>query len=316
MGLFPRVVYANGDGRKDLLIGDAEGQLILYLNINTDDDPGFDAGTALTAGPSGSKTVIDIGQRPTPTVVDWNSDGARDILAGAKDGKLHLFINRGTDTSWDFESASLIQEDGADLVVPTYRASPHAADLDGDGRKDLLVGNTEGQILLYGNTGSDTEPAFSGYQLVEADGIPIDIAGTPRSRPFLCDWNGDSYRDLLVGAGDGKVRLYTGAPEAISGADNETPYAGASLLPAYPNPFNPSVTIPFETAVSQNVQIAVFDPAGRLVKVLADRRFSPGRHQVVWDGVAREGRSAGSGVYFARMTAGRNRSVLKLILLR
>jgi len=316
MGVFPRVVYANGDGMKDLLIGDAEGRLILYLNTNSDDDPRFDTGTPLTAGPAGSKSEIDTGQRPTPIVVDWNSDGVRDILAGAKDGKLYLFQNQGTDTSWDFQSGSAIRESGADLIVPTYRASPHVADIDGDGRKDLLLGNTEGQILFYRNTGSDSEPAFSGYQPVEADGVEIDIAGSPRSRPFLCDWNNDCYDDLLVGAGDGKVRLYTGMPETIADMDNKAPHVSATLLPAYPNPFNPSVSIPFEIPRTRKIVIAVFDPSGKLVRVLADRRFPTGRHEVTWDGKDESGKMAGSGVYFARLNTGHNQSVLKLILLR
>ncbi|MBD3178370.1 MAG: T9SS type A sorting domain-containing protein [Candidatus Latescibacteria bacterium] len=316
MGLFPRVVYANGDGLKDLLVGDAEGRLILYLNINTDGDPRFDAGTPLEAGSTGSKTVIDVGQRPTPTVIDWDGDGARDILCGAKDGKLYLFINQGTDTSWDFRSGEAIQEDGADLVVPSLRASPHVADIDGDGRKDLLVGNTEGQILFYGNKGSDSAPVFSGYQLVEADGIPIDLSGTPRSRPFLCNWDGDCHDDLLVGAEDGRIRLYPGVPGTIAGMREYLPSVSASFMPAYPNPFNPSVTIPFETARSQRARITIFDPAGRLVRVLADRHFSAGAHQLYWKGRGSSGERLGSGVYFARLTAGTSISRQKLILIR
>jgi len=60
---------------------------------------------------------------------------------------------------------------------------------------------------------------FAGYALVTSEGTPIDLAGTPRSRPFVCTWTGDGrfgprdgYRDLLVGSGDGKVRLYRGVP--------------------------------------------------------------------------------------------------------
>jgi hypothetical protein len=45
---------------------------------------------------------------------------------------------------------------------------------------------------------------------VLSDGVPIDLAGTPRTRPFVCDWTGDGLLDVLVGAGDGLVRLYRG----------------------------------------------------------------------------------------------------------
>jgi hypothetical protein len=99
------------------------------------------------------------------------------------------------------------------LSVPTGRSSPVIRDLDGDGKKDLLVGNTEGQLLFYRNTGSDGAPSFSGYIEIQAAGVPINLPGTPRSRPFVCDWTGDGLLDVLIGSGDGKVRLYQGLYE-------------------------------------------------------------------------------------------------------
>jgi hypothetical protein len=105
------------------------------------------------------------------------------------------------------------ETDGSYLFVPSSRSSPDVLDLDGDGKKDLLTGNTNGQLLLYINTGTDSDPFFSGYSLVESDGVAIDLPGTPRSRPFVCDWTSDGYLDVLVGAADGKVHLYQGVPE-------------------------------------------------------------------------------------------------------
>jgi hypothetical protein len=129
------------------------------------------------------------------------------------DGKMHLFINEGTDTAPDFLAQTFAQEDDLDLVVPSSRSSPDVLDLDSDGKKDLLTGNTNGQLLLYINTSTDSDPLFSGYSLVESDGVAIDLPGTPRSRPFVCDWTGDGYLDVLIGAADGKVHLYQGVPE-------------------------------------------------------------------------------------------------------
>ncbi len=98
--------------------------------------------------------------------------------------------------------------------MPSARSSPVVLDLNGDGKKDLLTGNTEGELLLYINVGTDAEPKFSGYLRVESDGVRINLAGTPRSRPFVCDWTGDGYLDVLVGAGDGKVHLYQSKGQA------------------------------------------------------------------------------------------------------
>ena len=104
------------------------------------------------------------------------------------------------------------------LVVPGQRSSPAILDLDGDGKKDLLSGNTNGELLFYSNAGDDASPTFSGYTSVQSEDVAIDLPGTPRSRPFVTDWTGDGVADLLVGAADGKLHLYEAVPEPGSTA--------------------------------------------------------------------------------------------------
>lgn len=312
--MFPRVVDADNDGLKDLLVGEAEGTIRLYRNINTDDDPWFDGGTLLQVGLPGFKTDIDVGQRTTPTVVDWNNDGRRDIVAGSKDGKIHLFINEGTDSERDFHIERFLQEGGTDMIVPTLRASPEIVDFDDDGMKDIFTGNTEGQILFYRNIGSDASPAFSGNTEIESDGAAIDLPGVLRSRPFICDWNEDGVRDMLVGYGDGLARLYRGT---IDLADASTPTATSNhLLPAYPNPFNPSVTIPFVLSGTGRVDLSAYDAVGRLVGQLVDEALPEGRHDVSWHGVDTRGRPLPSGIYFIRLKIGYTVSTDKVALVR
>jgi hypothetical protein len=311
------VVDADLDGRKDLLIGEAEGTIRLYRNINTDDDPEFDGGVLLEVGEAGAKTAIDVGQRPTPIVIDWNNDGARDLLIGAKDGLLRLYINSGTDSSWDFRTVHIVQENGADLIVPTLRASPHLIDIDGDDKKDLLAGNTEGQVLFYSNIASDASPEFSGYSLVEADGIPIDLDGLARSRPFVCDWDDDGLNDLLVGGSDGLVHLYMGGG-GVSGTGDEEPSVSSllHLMPAYPNPFNPQTTISYYLPEGGRVVLDVYDVSGKRITRLDDGIKDRGMHKKVWNGRDANGREVSSGVYFFRLRYGATALNRKAILLR
>ena len=49
------------------------------------------------------------------------------------------------------------------------------------------------------------------------------------------------------------------------------------------------------------VQIKVFDVTGREIRVLADRQFKAGEHDVVWDGTDNAGRALARGVYFTRV---------------
>ena len=193
LGCFPRIVYWDADERKDLLVGQSDGMVKIFLNIFTDEIPVFDSGTFLQVGQADLKNNIDVGARATPTVVDWNNDGKKDLVVGALDGKIHLFINKGTDAEPDFILESFVQDNGSDLVVPGGRSSPEILDQDGDGLKDILTGNTEGQLFLYHNVGTDKEPQFAGYSLVESDGVPIDLMDSARSRPFVCDWTADGH---------------------------------------------------------------------------------------------------------------------------
>jgi hypothetical protein len=146
-----------------------------------------------------------------------------DIISGGMDGRIHIYLNcdctDGIPPSFNFSTPAgdFATEDGIELIVPTNRSSPEIFDLDGDGKKDLLTGNSEGQILFYKNVGTDDKPSFSGHSLLKSNGVAIDLPGMPRSRPAVCYWTGDgnfgtidNLPDLLVGSGDGKVRLYRG----------------------------------------------------------------------------------------------------------
>jgi hypothetical protein len=206
LGIFPRVVYWDADSRKDLLVGLADGRAQVYLNNGTDESPTFDAGTYLSVGEPGFKREIDVGYRATSSVVDWNDDAKKDLVIGALEGTVHVYINEGTDTEPDFQTEEHAQSDGEDLVVPLLRSSPVIHDFDGEGQLDILTGDTEGQLLRYSG------PSFSEAFAVEAAGVPIDLPGSPRSRPSVCDWNNDGLLDVLVGAGDGLIRLYPGVP--------------------------------------------------------------------------------------------------------
>lgn len=221
MGCFPRVVQWDSDGKKDLIVGLSngayDGSVMLYLNVGTDEAPVFDSGRLIEYGPAGSKTPINVGIRATPAICDFNSDSKKDLLIGNFDGSLEVYINEGTDTEPNFITSYFVQDNGENLFVDTYRASPTVADLNNDGKKDILTGDSVGQMRVYTNVGTDQNPTFSGYYLVEAGGAVIDLPSySPtiyaRSRPFLCDWTNDGYIDVLVGSSDGKISLFEGLP--------------------------------------------------------------------------------------------------------
>jgi len=312
MGLFPRVVYWDSDSRKDLLVGTALGNIIIFLNNGTDENPTFDAGTNLTL--SGSfPVVIDVGSRATPGFLDWNEDGRRDLVCGAYDGLVHVFLNIGTDTEPVFESDTPAQEFSGNLSVPGSRSSPFIYDFDEDGKKDILTGNTNGQLIFYSNIGTNSNPIFGGNVPLYSDGVPIDLPGTPRSRPFVCDWTGNGLPDILVGASDGLIRLFQ-SQQTVPVPDY--PDIAVTLASPWPNPFNPYVNIEFSLPDMCRVQLEIFDIQGRKVRILADGVFPDGESFVSWDGTDTQHQALPSGMYFVRLKSGKTELQRKVVMVK
>jgi hypothetical protein len=141
-------------------------------------------------------------------VADWNGDGLIDLIAGALDGTVRVYLNDGAPEAPHLVGGLTVQDGGITLQVPTGRSSPSVFDLDGDGRKDLICGNTAGELLYYRNIGTDAAPVFGGHERLAHGAAAIDLADDPRSRPAVTDINGDGVAEILVGAADGLVRCY------------------------------------------------------------------------------------------------------------
>jgi len=84
-----------------------------------------------------------------------------------------------------------------------------------------------------------------------------------------------------------------------------------------PNPFRGETSIVFVVPGERaNVELAVFDLAGRRVRTLVSGPVPGGVHEAVWAGVNDAGRRVASGIYFYRLK-GEDRSLTrKLVLLR
>jgi hypothetical protein len=90
-----------------------------------------------------------------------------------------------------------------------------------------------------------------------------------------------------------------------------------ALHPNIPNPFNPATTIHFDVADGGGqIEIGVFDVAGRMVRELLHERRDAGPGSVAWDGRDDNGQEMASGVYFYRMRAGGFEATRKMVLLK
>ena len=80
------------------------------------------------------------------------------------------------------------------------------ADWNEDGVPDLLVGDLSGNITLFVNTGTPTEPALKNWGMLEAMGRTLDVG--QHADPEVVDWNKDGKKDLVVGMHTGLIILF------------------------------------------------------------------------------------------------------------
>lgn len=90
----------------------------------------------------------------------------------------------------------------------------------------------------------------------------------------------------------------------------------AVLHPNRPNPFNPHTVLALDLHEATDVDLAVYDLAGRRVRVLADGMLAAGPHAMPWDGRDERGHDVASGVYLARLSIASGVQVQRMVLLR
>lgn len=77
----------------------------------------------------------------------------------------------------NFSAGIRIKANGIDMKVDTYASAPCVVDWNGDGKKDLLVGCFyNGNVYLYLNSGTNSNPVFTTGSKLQADGVDISVS--------------------------------------------------------------------------------------------------------------------------------------------
>jgi hypothetical protein len=203
----------NGDGRADLIVGVLGGA---YDPVRT----AIDNLHYLEARPDGEFVhrtarllpMIDVGNESIPALVDLDGDGDLDLLVANKiepdarqTARIYWFENTGS------RSAPSLRLRGALPLEGRYHFAPVFADLDGDGRLDMLLGSFGDAVARY-----RVEPGPSGPGFVLLDSAFVTITRGSNTIPTLGDLDDDGLLDLVVGEASGALNYYrnTGTPTA------------------------------------------------------------------------------------------------------
>ena len=170
------VVDLNADAWPDIAVFNSDSWI---SKVSSDENIrvywGSEDGFHLTAyGEVGEPDIVSL------TGADLDEDGAADLVALNKNGGARAFwSNKALDNEGDIES-SLIKLPSDDVGCVT------AADCDGDGMTDLILGTNKDEIyLLRGRRGRNWEPQQT-------------LAGLAATHISVGDLDGDGHPDLVL----------------------------------------------------------------------------------------------------------------------
>lgn len=194
----PQVEDINGDGRKDLFHGEANGKVHWYSR-NANGSLHYEGVIQANGG------TMNFSYFSFPVAVDWNEDGLTDLLVHGRHNwdnmpNLVLFINEGTPQQHKFGKGLQTKAEGG-LGIPYIepRIVPQVVDLNKDGKKDLILGMMNGEIRYYENVGTNSSPDLTDPVTLEHESGKLWTKVTPEVKPAVADLNGDGAWDIIAG---------------------------------------------------------------------------------------------------------------------
>jgi len=201
------------DDDLDMITGSLDGRLVSYENTGISIRPEFRETnwSNIDWKPEevpnvviGAKTyytininTLDVGARSVPEFADLNNDSLSDMVVGDTHGRLRSFksviveksiFNPAKGKYEPFKRRAWVEFDfNLSRVNQIEKAVPRFADLDADGDFDLVVGNKQGRLKGYENTGNASNPDWAqkdfNLSTIDAGTAPvfgdIDLDGDP-----------------------------------------------------------------------------------------------------------------------------------------
>ena len=292
--------------------------------------------TGLTLDISGGKmywtdTSTDKIQRS-----NLNGSGVEDLVTGlGSPSGLALDVSGGkmywTDTSTDKIQRSNLNGSGVEDLV-TGLSSPRGLALDVSDGKMYWTDTSTNKIQRANLNGTNIEDLVTTIN-IGAEGLALDVSGgkmywadNPEDKICRANLDGSQIERLYAGGYPIGIALAVGSGATANAAPlaastNLAPVLSSetTLLPNYPNPFNPETWIPYRLAASADVSISIYAADGKLVRTLDLGQQSVGIYEsrgraAYWDGRNALGEPVASGVYFYTLTAGDFTATRKMLI--
>ena len=219
----------NGNGAKDLLLGDISYNNLVMLENGGDQDEAIMISQE-TNFPANS-TPVDLNVFPAAFHLDVNNDGLKDLLVAPNNPNtsenhhnIWYYRNEGTQAipEFTFSEKNFLMKDMIDLGERSY---PAFMDENADGLIDIVAGSFgyfeeagsySSRLMLLRNTGTPEEPEF---EVITNDYAGLDAYGFEGVYPSFGDMDNDGDPDMIVGDEEGRLHLFTNEAGAGNPAD-------------------------------------------------------------------------------------------------
>ncbi|MCX6232235.1 MAG: FG-GAP-like repeat-containing protein [Bacteroidetes bacterium] len=266
----------NNDGKAEMIVGNSDGKLYLFVNNGTLSNPNFVLSQT-------SYQNIDAGDYSTPQLFDLDKDGLLDLIIGerqhfwkdasnniiARKGNLNYYRNTGTLSNpiFSFITDSLGGIDVTNYTVSNYGFSTPCFFRTSSGETRLIVGNEDAKLFYYKNIDNNLNGKFTlSDTLIHVANYAVhQIAEGSRSAAAIADLDNDGYQDIIVGNAAGGLAYYKGSPLNILSA-NDNNFDKPKNFHIFPNPASTNITlIPVNLDVESSAELEITDMYGKLI---------------------------------------------------
>jgi hypothetical protein len=303
LSVSPTLADLDNDNDPDMIIGKFNGKLLIYNNSGNPSSPMFTSGESLL---DNNGVEIDIGTTAVPFLIDIDNDFDSDLIIGAFNGKVSLYRNTGTSSGYQF---TLIPDYFGTIDVGD-NSTPFIIDYNNDGNNDLFTGNRNGEFYYFQNEGTNVNPVWNE---VTNSFLPVNFGAN--TAPYFVDIDSDNDTDLFLGNVKGGLYLYINT--LVSNvADRGIEPISTFNVKAFPNPFNPKVSLDIHLNNEMNIIIEIYNIIGEKVKQIFNGSLSSGEHRFTWDGMNEANEILPSGNYIILARSALVKKALKVTFLK
>ena len=295
------------DGRHLLTVGGGDAGLVHSVAFSPDGQTLASAhhngAVWIWAAGNGRRKGVLEGHTGTVYTAAFSPDG-QTLLSGSRDRTFRFWHT--PPPRLDVNGDGAVDAKDLALAAAQYgQTEDTAADVNGDGVVDIL------DILLI----ADAIDQGAGW--LAAPSAHASAAFVSAYEGKAERWLADAERLVVKGSASrrGEAALRGLLAQAVS-----LP-ARSSLLPNYPNPFNPETWIPFDLSEASHVRLTIYSADGAVVREMDLGMLPAGSYRgraraAYWDGRNNLGERAASGAYVVRIEAGGYTALRRMVLLK